>query len=87
MANKNLFQSAMSLLRRAEGRNGEPRFSMLETIHEYAREKLRERGEEEAADHRGWVAGALRGTYVAACGAGGDDGEGSCSAAVTGTCG
>ena len=25
---------------------------------------------------RGWAAGALRGTYAAACGAGGDDGEG-----------
>ena len=36
-----------SLLRQEEGPNGEPRFVMLETIHEYAREKLRESGEAE----------------------------------------
>jgi non-specific serine/threonine protein kinase len=36
-----------SLLRRAEGRTGEPRFEMLETIHEYARERLDERDEGE----------------------------------------
>jgi predicted ATPase len=36
-----------SLLRQEEGPEGEPRFVMLETIHEYAREKLRESGEAE----------------------------------------
>ena len=34
-----------SLLQQREGRDGEPRFWMLETIHEYAREKLEESGE------------------------------------------
>ncbi len=34
-----------SLLRREEGPDGEPRFVMLETIHEYAREKLEESAE------------------------------------------
>ena len=33
-----------SLLQQREGRDGEPRFWMLETIHEYAREKLQESG-------------------------------------------
>jgi tetratricopeptide (TPR) repeat protein len=37
-----------SLLRREEGPEEEPRFVMLETIHEYAREKLQESGEAEA---------------------------------------
>src|SRR5262249_27768048 len=37
-----------SLLQQREGQDGEPRFWMLETIHEYAREKLRESGEIEA---------------------------------------
>jgi predicted ATPase/Tfp pilus assembly protein PilF len=36
-----------SLLRQEEGPNEEPRFVMLETIHEYAREKLGESGEAE----------------------------------------
>jgi predicted ATPase/class 3 adenylate cyclase len=36
-----------SLLRQVEGPNGEPRFVMLETVHEYAREKLEESGEAE----------------------------------------
>ena len=36
-----------SLLRQEEGVRGEPRFYMLETIHEYAREKLQESGEAE----------------------------------------
>ena len=36
-----------SLLRQEEGPEGEPRFVMLETIHEYAREKLEESGEAE----------------------------------------
>jgi predicted ATPase/transcriptional regulator with XRE-family HTH domain len=39
-----------SLLRQTEGRNGEPRFWMLETIHELAREKLEESGEAEALE-------------------------------------
>jgi predicted ATPase/class 3 adenylate cyclase len=34
-----------SLLRREEGPGGEPRFAMLETVQEYAREKLEESGE------------------------------------------
>jgi predicted ATPase len=34
-----------SLLKQEEGVGGEPRFVMLETIHEYAREKLRDSGE------------------------------------------
>src|SRR5918994_1266847 len=34
-----------SLLRREEGAEGEPRFVMLETIHEYARERLDKSGE------------------------------------------
>ena len=33
-----------SLVRQAEGSEGEPRFTMLETIHEYARERLNVRG-------------------------------------------
>jgi predicted ATPase len=37
---------ANSLLRQDEGVGGEPRFVMLETIHEYAREKLEESEEE-----------------------------------------
>jgi predicted ATPase/class 3 adenylate cyclase len=36
-----------SLLRREEGPEDEPRFVMLETIHEFAREKLQESGEAE----------------------------------------
>ena len=36
-----------SLLKQEEGVGGEPRFVMLETIHEYAREKLQGRGEAE----------------------------------------
>jgi predicted ATPase len=36
-----------SLLRQEEGPEGEPRFVMLETVHEYAREKLEESGEAE----------------------------------------
>ena len=34
-----------SLLQQREGRDGEPRLWLLETIHEYAREKLEESGE------------------------------------------
>jgi predicted ATPase/class 3 adenylate cyclase len=37
-----------SLLQQREGRDGEPRLWMLETIHEYAGEKLQESGEEGA---------------------------------------
>jgi predicted ATPase/DNA-binding CsgD family transcriptional regulator/Tfp pilus assembly protein PilF len=40
-----------SLMQRREGREGEPRFVMLETIHEYAGERLRESGEADAV-HR-----------------------------------
>jgi predicted ATPase/class 3 adenylate cyclase len=36
-----------SLLRQEEGPNGEPRFVMLETVHEFAREKLQGSGEAE----------------------------------------
>jgi predicted ATPase/class 3 adenylate cyclase len=36
-----------SLLRESEDNEGEPRFAMLATIREYAREHLRERGEED----------------------------------------
>jgi predicted ATPase/class 3 adenylate cyclase len=36
-----------SLLRQEEGVGGEPRFAMLETIHEYAREKLEQSGDAE----------------------------------------
>lgn len=36
-----------NLLRQEEGAGGEPRFVMLETVHEYAREKLRESAEAE----------------------------------------
>jgi predicted ATPase/class 3 adenylate cyclase len=34
-----------SLIRQEEGPNGEPRFVMLETVHEFAREKLRQSAE------------------------------------------
>lgn len=37
-----------SLLQQKEMPGGEPRFVMLETIHEYARERLQERGEADA---------------------------------------
>jgi predicted ATPase/class 3 adenylate cyclase/Tfp pilus assembly protein PilF len=37
-----------NLIQQREGSDGEPRFWMLETIHEYAREKLEESGEAEA---------------------------------------
>ena len=37
-----------SLVVERDGRDGEPRYWMLETMHEYAREKLNESGEEEA---------------------------------------
>jgi predicted ATPase/class 3 adenylate cyclase/Tfp pilus assembly protein PilF len=41
-----------SLLREEEGTGGEPRFVMLETVHEYAREKLEESGEAEELRRR-----------------------------------
>jgi predicted ATPase/class 3 adenylate cyclase len=44
-----------SLLRQEEGPEGEPRFAMLETIHEYARERLEASGE--AEEVRGLHAG------------------------------
>src|SRR3712207_34271 len=37
-----------SLLRQEEGAGGEPRFAMLETIHEFANAKLEESGKVEA---------------------------------------
>ena len=41
-----------SLLHQEEGLGGEPRFMMLETIHEYGREKLAESGEAEKLQRR-----------------------------------
>jgi tetratricopeptide (TPR) repeat protein len=41
-----------SLLREEEGTGGEPRFVMLETVHEYARERLLESGETEELRRR-----------------------------------
>src|SRR5215218_7352129 len=41
-----------SLIRREEPERGEPRFAMLETIHEYSRERLRERTDAEATCRR-----------------------------------
>src|SRR5829696_9145885 len=41
-----------SLLREEEGVGGEPRFVMLETVHEYTREKLEESGEAEELRRR-----------------------------------
>jgi tetratricopeptide (TPR) repeat protein len=41
-----------SLLQHAEGADGEPRFVMLETIREYAREQLERSGEAEVAQQR-----------------------------------
>jgi non-specific serine/threonine protein kinase len=41
-----------NLLRVVEGPEGEPRFVMLETIHEYAREKLQDSGEAEDIHRR-----------------------------------
>jgi predicted ATPase/class 3 adenylate cyclase len=41
-----------SLLRREEGEAGEPRFSMLETIREFAMERLLEAGEDDAQRRR-----------------------------------
>jgi predicted ATPase len=41
-----------SLLRQEESESGEPRFVMLETIHEYARERLEESGEAQAVRAR-----------------------------------
>jgi predicted ATPase/DNA-binding CsgD family transcriptional regulator len=41
-----------NLLRQEEGPEGEPRFTMLETIHEYALERLREGGEAEDMHRR-----------------------------------
>jgi predicted ATPase len=40
-----------SLLRQEEGPGGEPRFVMLETVHEFAREKLEESAEAEFIKH------------------------------------
>jgi predicted ATPase len=48
-----------SLVRQAEGVDGQPRYSMLETIREYALERLTESGEADAV-HRRHALGALR---------------------------
>jgi len=41
-----------NLLRHEEGPEGEPRFTMLETIHEYARERLRDSGQAQDTHRR-----------------------------------
>jgi predicted ATPase len=41
-----------SLLRQGEGIGGEPRFTMLEMIHEYGRDKLLESGEQDVVKRR-----------------------------------
>lgn len=41
-----------NLLRQEDGPQGEPRFFMLETIHEYARERLQESGEKDDVHRR-----------------------------------
>jgi non-specific serine/threonine protein kinase len=41
-----------NMLRQKEGLDGEPRFTMLETIHEYGRERLLDRGEAEDMHRR-----------------------------------
>ena len=43
---------SQSLLRQGEGTEGEPRFGMLETLHEYARERLAASSEAETVRHR-----------------------------------
>ena len=64
-----------SLMRQEEGPEGEPRFVMLETIHEYAREKLQESGEAEeiGRSHARVLPGPGRGgrARVDGCGSGG----------------
>ena len=61
-----------SLLRQEEGPEDEPRFVMLETIHEYAREKLQESGEAEEVERaaRRLLPGAGRGGRAGARGSG-----------------
>jgi predicted ATPase len=46
LVNKSLLQPDLARGQESEDHDREPRFWMLETIHEYAREKLRESGEE-----------------------------------------
>ncbi len=41
-----------NLIRQEEGLDGEPRFYLLETLHEYARERLQESSEEQEIQHR-----------------------------------
>jgi predicted ATPase/transcriptional regulator with XRE-family HTH domain len=43
---------AHNLVKVVEGREGEPRFNMLETIREFAQERMRERGEEAKLQQR-----------------------------------
>jgi predicted ATPase/class 3 adenylate cyclase len=50
----------MSLLRQAEGAGGEPRFWMLETIRDYARELLASQGAGSSEAHAEWFAGLAR---------------------------
>jgi hypothetical protein len=50
-----------SLLRQEEGPEGEPRFVMLKTIHEYARERLQDSGEGGRARVDGCGSGAVDG--------------------------
>ena len=50
----------MSLLRQAEGADGEPRFSMLETIRDYARDALDSDDDGTAKAHAEWFASFAR---------------------------
>jgi predicted ATPase/class 3 adenylate cyclase len=63
---------ANSLLRAQGEADGEPRFGMLETIREYAAEKLAERGEDDLfrERHAQWVAGFVERQAAEVLGAG-----------------
>jgi predicted ATPase/DNA-binding CsgD family transcriptional regulator len=54
-----------SLLRRSDGQDGEPRFMMLETIREYALDRLAESGEAEAVHraHAEWIVGLVENAW------------------------
>ncbi len=60
-----------SLLRRGEGADGEPRFTMLETIREYATEQLAEAGRADAVRdrHAAWFLALAEGAAGALMGA------------------